>query len=172
MSKLISNPVSVNELLREDMENVRRVLIESYQQYESYFPPQAWEDYLKRIVSSIDNPNVDKILVAKLDQEVLGTLQLFQSGEKAYAIPELKIEAPIIRLLGVHPRARGRGVGHALLNTVIHDAKALGESSIYLHTTDFMHHAIKIYEKLGFKREVSKDFSRGNIVSKCYRLDL
>ncbi|RLL43993.1 GNAT family N-acetyltransferase [Oceanobacillus piezotolerans] len=168
----MSNPIYVSELVSEDFEIVRHVLVESYQQYESYFSPQAWEDYSKRIFSSIDNPNVDKILVAKLDHEILGSLQLFRSGEKAYEIPELQIQAPTIRLLGVHPRARGRGVGKALLNAAIHDAKSLGKSSVYLHTTDFMDHAIRIYEKHGFNRDESKDFSRGSIVSKCYRLDL
>ncbi|MFP3490614.1 GNAT family N-acetyltransferase, partial [Staphylococcus sp. SIMBA_130] len=80
------------------------------QQYEAYFTPQGWKDYSERIVSSIDNPNVDKILVAKINQDILGSLQLFRSAEKAYEKPELQIQAPIIRLLGVHPSARGRGV--------------------------------------------------------------
>ncbi len=168
----MSNPIIVNELVREEIEIVRCVLVESYQQYEAHFTPQAWEDYSKRIASSIENPNVDKILVAKLDQDILGSLQLFQSAEKAYEKAELQIQAPIIRLLGVHPSARGRGVAQALLKTVINDAEAHGDSSVYLHTTDFMVNAIQIYEKLGFRRDESKDFSRGNILSKCYRLDI
>ncbi|MCM3398331.1 GNAT family N-acetyltransferase [Oceanobacillus profundus] len=172
MRKLMSNPIIVNELVREDIEIVRRVLIDSYQQYEAYFTPQGWKDYSERIVSSIDNPNVDKILVAKINQDILGSLQLFRSAEKAYEKPELQIQAPIIRLLGVHPSARGRGVAQALLKAVINDAQALGESNVYLHTTDFMASAIQIYEKLGFERDESKDFSRRNILSKCYRLDI
>jgi GNAT superfamily N-acetyltransferase len=172
MVKLISNPIIVNELVSEDKEAVRHLLVESYRQYESNFTPQAWKNYTKRIVSSIDNPNADRILVAKLEEEVVGTLQLYRSGILAYEIPSLQIQAPIIRLLGVHPVARGHGVGKALVNTVINDVKALGESSVYLHTTDFMVHAVQMYQKLGFKRDGSKDFSRGNMVSKCYRLDL
>ena len=172
MGRLISNQIIVRELVSEDVEAVRQLLIESYQQYEHYFTPQAWEEYSHRIVSSIDNPNVDIILVAKHEQQVVGTLQLFRSGVQAYEIPELQILAPIIRLVAVHPDARGRGVGKTLLDTAIQHVKAVGESSIYLHTTDFMVHAVHLYKKLGFKREQSKDFSRGNMISKCYRLDL
>ncbi|GAA0305150.1 GNAT superfamily N-acetyltransferase [Gracilibacillus halotolerans] len=172
MSKLMNNQIIVKELVSEDAEAVRLLLIESYQQYEHYFTPQAWEEYSNRIVSSIDNPNVDIIFVAELEQRVVGTLQLFRSGVEAYEIPELQIQAPIIRLVAVHPEARGRGVGNVLLNNAIQKVKALGESSIYLHTTDFMVHAVQLYKKLGFQRDKTNDFSRGNMVSKCYRLDL
>src|SRR5690625_4281374 len=116
MGKLINNQIIVRELVSEDVEAVRQLLIESYQQYEHYFTPQAWEEYSHRIVSSIDNPNVDIILVAKHEQQVVGTLQLFRSGVQAYEIPELQILAPIIRLVAVHPDARGRGVGKTLLD--------------------------------------------------------
>ena len=34
---------------------------------------------------------------------------LFQSSEKAYRSQNLQIFSPIIRLLAVHPEARGRG---------------------------------------------------------------
>ncbi|RDW18499.1 N-acetyltransferase [Oceanobacillus arenosus] len=168
----MSNPIIVEELDQDEIEIVRRVLVDSYQQYEDYYSPQGWKDYSKIIVSSIDNPNVDKILVAKLNNDILGSLQLFQSAETAYEKPELQIQAPIIRLLAVHPNARGRGVATELLKAVIENAEVLGKSNVYLHTTDFMVNAIQIYEKFGFVRDVSKDFSRNNILSKCYRFDI
>ncbi|AXI11115.1 N-acetyltransferase [Oceanobacillus zhaokaii] len=168
----MSNPITVNELDPNEIERLRHVLLESYQQYEEYYTPQGWKDYANIIVSSIDNPNVDKIFVAKLNNDILGSLQLFQTAEKAYKLPELQIQAPIIRLLGVHPNARGRGVATELVKAVIKNAEVHGESHVYLHTTDFMVNAIKIYEKLGFVRDVSKDFSRNGILSKCYRFDI
>lgn len=101
-------PVVITELQEEEKELVRRVLVESYQQYEDkYASQEIWEEYLEQIRASIDNPQVDKILVAKSNQDVLGTLQLFESSEKAYGIPELQIFSPIIRLLAVYPKARG-----------------------------------------------------------------
>lgn len=84
------NTIVVDELIEADKETVRRLLVESYQQYEhEYSNPEAWEGYLKNIESSLDNPHVDKVLVAKCNQDILGTLQLFQSSEKAYEKPEL-----------------------------------------------------------------------------------
>lgn len=169
----MSKQVVVTELIAEDKEIVRRVLIESYQQYESdYANPQVWKDYLAEITASIDNPKVDKILVAKSHQDVLGTLQLFQSSETAYEKPELEIFSPIIRLLGVHPEARGRGVAQELLKACVNYAKEQGSTSLYLHSSDKMHRAIRLYEWLGFKRDQSKEFQNHDILVKCYRLDL
>lgn len=169
----MSNQIEVAELREEDREIVRRVLIESYLQYENdYDNPQVWKDYLAEITSSIDNPRVDKILVAKSNQQVLGTLQLFKSSEKAYEKPELGIVSPIIRLLGVHPDARGRGVAQELLKSSVNYAKEQGSTSLYLHSSDRMHRAIRLYEWLGFKRDQSKEFQNHDILVKCYRLDL
>ncbi|MCF3943713.1 GNAT family N-acetyltransferase [Oceanobacillus alkalisoli] len=172
MGKLISNPIIVSELFIDEAEILRQVLSESYQQYERYYSPQGWKDYSRKIVSSVDSPNVDKILVAKRNQEIIGSLQLFKSSEKAYGNPELEIQAPIIRLLAVLPRARGYGVGKALLATAINEVKTSGQSNMYLHTTEFMDGAIQLYKGFGFRRDESKDFVREDILCKCYRLDV
>ncbi len=165
--------IIVSELKEEDKEIACRVLIESYQQYENeYSDPHIWQEYLANIETSFDNPHVDKILVAKSRNEVLGTLQLFQSSEKAYGKPELEIFSPIIRLLGVHPKARGRGVARALLQSSIKYAVEQGSNHLYLHSSDKMHKAIQLYEWLGFKRDLSKEFFNHDILVKCYRLDL
>ncbi|PJN87341.1 GNAT family N-acetyltransferase [Bacillus sp. mrc49] len=169
----MTNPIVVNELIEEDKEEVRRLLVESYQQYEfEYSNPEAWDGYLKNIQSSVDNPLVDKVLVAKCQQDILGTLQLFQSSEKAYEKPELGISSPIIRLLAVHPQSRGRGIAQELLKASVQYAKSQGASSLYLHSTDKMHKAIKLYEWFGFKRDETKEFQNHDILVKCYRLDL
>ena len=104
---MVLNQIIIDELVEDEKETVRRLLVESYQQYEhEYTNPQVWEEYLANIKSSVDNPEVDKILVAKSDQQILGSLQLFETSEKAYQRPELQIFSPIIRLLAVHPERK------------------------------------------------------------------
>jgi len=165
--------IIVEDLLEEDKEVVRNLLVKSYAQYESeYENPAAWQSYLKDINYSIDNPNVDKILVAKNDSTIVGSMQLFQSAEKAYGRSDLQISSPIIRLLAVHPEARGLGVAQQLLKSGINYAKALHASSIYLHTSDSMQKAIQLYEWIGFKRDKTKEFIKSDMLIKCYRLDL
>lgn len=165
--------IIIDELRVEEKEAVRRLLVESYQQYEdSYTNPNVWNEYLVNIKASVDNPDVDKILVAKSDQIILGTLQLFQSSEKAYQKPELQIFSPIIRLLAVHPQARGRGVAQELIRASRDYAKSQGANTLYLHSSDKMQKAIQLYEWLGFKRDHTKEFMNHDILVKCFRLDL
>jgi GNAT superfamily N-acetyltransferase len=148
-------------------------LVESYQQYENeYTNSQDWEIYLTNIKASVDNSNVNKILIAKSDPNILGTLQLFESSEKAYQKPELQIYSPIIRLLAVHPQARGRGVAQELIKAGIHFAKSQGATKLYLYSSDKMQKAIRLYEWLGFKRDHTKEFMNNDILVKCYCLDL
>jgi ribosomal protein S18 acetylase RimI-like enzyme len=75
-------------------------------------------------------------------------------------------------LLGVHPHARGRGVAQELLKASINYAKELGAVSLYLHSSDRMDKAIRLYEWLGFKRDETKEFQNQEILVKCYRFDL
>ncbi|MBP1083631.1 MULTISPECIES: GNAT family N-acetyltransferase [Bacillus] len=169
----MSQNVSITDLEEQDRETVRQLLIDSYSQYEKKFEnPDMWLNYLANISASVDNPQIDRILVAKNGQSVLGTLQLFESSEKAYGRPELEIFSPIVRLLAVHPEARGRGVGQALLKESCQYAKLKRAESLYLHSTDLMQKAIQLYEWLGFKRDESKEFYNQNILVKCYRFDL
>ena len=173
MIVLVTNQIIIDEIREDEKEQVRNLLVKSYQQYEhSYKDPEIWKMYLENIQSSVDNPDVDKILVAKSNQDILGSLQLFQSSEKAYARPELEIFSPIIRLLGVHPEARGRGVAQELLKASVDYAKELGATSLYLHSGDKMHKAIRLYEWFGFKRDQTKEFQNQQVLVKCFRFDL
>jgi GNAT superfamily N-acetyltransferase len=56
------------------------------------------------------------------------------------------------RALGVHPDARGHGIGRQLVELCIERARACGASTIGIHTGEFMTAAIAIYERLGFRR--------------------
>ena len=66
-----------------------------------------------------------------------------------------------IRLLAVTPAARGRGVGKALTHDCIERARALGRSSVVLHTTRAMETAWRMYEQLAFRRSPDLDFRQG-----------
>ncbi|MFL6555501.1 MAG: GNAT family N-acetyltransferase [Bacillus sp. (in: firmicutes)] len=169
----MTNQIIVDEIAEQEIEAVRRLLVESYQQYEhAYSNPQLWDNYLTNIKASVDNSDVKKILIAKSEDHILGTLQLFESSETAYQKPELEIFSPIIRLLAVHPQARGRGVAQALIKAGVQFAKSQGADKLYLHSSDKMQQAIRLYEWLGFKRDETKEFRNNDILVKCFRLDL
>ncbi|MET1029943.1 GNAT family N-acetyltransferase [Domibacillus tundrae] len=167
-SKLI-----IQELATPDKAAVRQLLLDGYKQYENEFTDkEAWHDYVENIKHSIDNPNIDRILVAKQAEKVVGTLQLFKNADVAYGRPELDIHSPIVRLLAVHPEARGQGVAQALLRESLLYAYHQGAAHLYLHSGDIMKKAIQLYEWIGFKRDVAKEFFNRDVHVKCFRYDL
>ncbi|MFJ5769311.1 GNAT family N-acetyltransferase [Psychrobacillus sp. NPDC093180] len=169
----MTSVITIDVVQETEKEAVGRLLVESYSQYkDSYANIQDWLNYAYDLTSSVNNPKVEKILVAKDGEEILGTLQLFTNSETAYNKPDLEIDSPIIRMLAVSPAARGKGIAQALMKESIKYARGIGANHIYLHTSDKMSKAIRLYEYLGFKRDRSKEFNKLNFVVKCYRLDI
>lgn len=165
--------IVIEELNLEDKVQVTAGIVEGYSQYkENYSDPTMWEEYVEGINKSLDNPNIEKVLVAKEEQNILGSLQLYLNSEAAYGKPELNIDAPIIRLLVVSPQARGKGIAQSLINKALDFARKIDAEYLYLHTTDMMATAVKLYERLGFERNTERDFQNRNHLVKCYRFKL
>ncbi|NRS15320.1 GNAT family N-acetyltransferase [Brevibacillus sp. HB1.2] len=156
----------------EDRDQIEEHLLEAYQQYEQHLSTVKWERYKEEIRQSVTNSRTLAFIVAVLDSEIVGSVQLFVSSEAAYAKPELGIDSPIIRFLAVSPKARGHGIAAQLIAESIHRMERLGATTLHLHTTDMMASAIKLYERLGFTRAIEKDFSNGETLVKSYWLRL
>lgn len=165
--------IEITLLEERDKAQVRQVLIEGYTQYKASYKDEAdWLEYLQAIEHSLENPVLDRVLVAKEGEKVLGSLQIYLDAATAYAGAELDFKAPIVRLLVVHPDARGKGIAQKLLEESFAYAKSLQAPKLYLHTSDMMAAAIKLYEKLGFKRDYTKEFYKKDILVKCYAYDI
>ncbi|GAB4267379.1 GNAT family N-acetyltransferase [Deferrisoma sp.] len=73
-----------------------------------------------------------------------------------------------IRLLGVDPAFRGRGIGRALTEACI--ARAHGQ--VILHTTRAMEAAWHMHEGMGFRRSPDLDFLQKDLPVFGFRLRL
>jgi ribosomal protein S18 acetylase RimI-like enzyme len=62
------------------------------------------------------------------------------------------------RALAVDPEARGRGVGRALVEACIRQARGSGRRGVSILTRPSMTAAHRLYETLGFAREASLDW--------------
>ena len=80
---------------------------------------------------------------------------------------------PEVRLLAVAPSARRQGVGAALMTECVRRARKEGAQFLTLHTNTLMRAAIRLYERMGFKRYPEFDFSVSDDVTvRGYHLDL
>lgn len=164
--------VEVRDAVAEDREAILRIVVAAYSQYEAVMSPDRWADYKASIIESVDKEGPQARIVAEVNGEIVGSVLLFTSSTTAYGRPELKIDSPIIRLLGVAPEARGLGVATELIKESIRRSLALGASTLHLHTSDLMASAIKLYERLGFERATDKEMYNGDVLVKCYKLQL
>jgi GNAT superfamily N-acetyltransferase/DNA-binding MarR family transcriptional regulator len=82
------------------------------------------------------------ILFVLKEGEVVGTCALVRHGDEQFELTKMAVAT----------HARGRGIGLKLAEAVIDRAWALGAKVLYLETSPKLVPAIRLYEKLGFKK--------------------
>jgi GNAT superfamily N-acetyltransferase len=151
---------------------IRKQRVYSYEGLAQNIPDEHWQALKQAISSDKDaQPGVEQI-VAELEGTIIGSIVLFPANTLAYKGYMDELEYPEIRMLAVIPEARGKGVATALVHECIRRAKVKGYQSIGLHTADYMESAVRLYERLGFKRLPQFDFQPTNdgITVKAYLL--
>ena len=107
-----------------------------------------------------------RLYVAEVDGEAVGVGGLKLLSE---TVGEIK-------RMFVRPTARGLGVGRAIVEQLIDDARELGCETVYLESASFMHPAHALYRSVGFVPSDSyagREFEgAGHDVSVFMRLDL
>ena len=77
-----------------------------------------------------------------------------------------------LKRMYVRPRARGRGVGRALLAALEAEARALGATHVVLETGSLQPDAISLYEEAGYRPIPCFGPYAGEPLSRCYQRDL
>ena len=121
------------------------------------FTERAWAENAFRVEAVRKR---GEIFVAQSDGELLGTAVLVRSGNELRQIARTG-EAEI-HLVAVKSSARRRGVAEALLHACEQRAVEIGIDSLVLSTQASMVAAQRLYEKLGFRRNPERDWSRDN----------
>jgi ribosomal protein S18 acetylase RimI-like enzyme len=117
----------------------------------------ASADYRSRLGQAQDRADNAELLVAvDADGAVLGSVTYSLAGQP-YAEVSRPGEAEF-RMLGVDPRARGRGVGEALVQACLDRARRDGATAMAICTMPEMTSAQGIYTRLGFVRDPERDW--------------
>ena len=122
--------------------------------YREFIPPEMteWHEYLARIADVGARAGRTTVLVALVDGAIAGTatVELDEHIESNWREPVAPDEAHL-RMLGVDPAYRRRGVARALMQAVIELAQAHNRTRLTLETTPRMLAAQRMYESLGFQ---------------------
>jgi ribosomal protein S18 acetylase RimI-like enzyme len=106
---------------------------------------------------SLGTDGAGQVLVAVIDGAIVGTIMV-RGGPDSGEIVQGPDEAEI-RALAVAKEAQGRGVGQALLRTVIEQTAARGIRHLVLSTQPDMRTAHRLYERAGFRRLPERDWT-------------
>ena len=113
---------------------------------------EAYDSVLRDVAGRAANADV---LVATVDGIPMGTVTFVPGpGPQAEGNDP---DAATLRMLGVAPEARGKGIGAALIDTCVRLARDLGRRRVVLDTRESMHSAHRLYESAGFRRAPELD---------------
>ncbi|MGH2679624.1 MAG: GNAT family N-acetyltransferase [Actinomycetota bacterium] len=159
--------MDVREAAPEEHAEAGRVTAEAYREYVRP-GEEDWERYLFRIADVAARADRTTILVAVDEGRILGSLTLeldgrVRDGDDADQRP-LEPEEAHIRMLGVDPAARTRGVARTLMEESEERARAAGKTFMTLHTTSRMEAAQAMYQRLGYERLANRVYPDGFVL--------
>ncbi len=152
----------IRDAKREELDDVADVISAAYAQYAP--PPESG----KALLDAFDEYRIDQrdvwsrladsqLIVAEEEGRIIGTVTFYPPGSDKKG-ENWPAEWAAIRLLAVHPDARGKGIGRLLTDECLRRARELGAPAVGLHTSHIMAVAQAMYERMGFTRYPENDF--------------
>ncbi|HET9256696.1 MAG TPA: GNAT family N-acetyltransferase [Pseudonocardiaceae bacterium] len=140
--------IEVRPAREDDLDSVGRIVTAAYAEFEPWLTPANWARMMGNIAKVIEPGAPGLLRVACLGGQLAGTVTYLPPGPKDYQrVPQ---EWAVIRVLGVGPAWRGRGVARALTEDCLALAKADHAPAVGLHTAEMMVAARTLYERAGF----------------------
>ena len=131
-----------------DAGRVDAVALAAFAQYEGVY--SDWETLTRGVGSMSSLAKCSEIIVAEDEGQLVGAVS-YCAPDSSPRADFFEAEWPIIRMLVVDPRSRGRGVGRKLTEACIARARRDGASLISLHTSPAMEVALRMYLAMGFR---------------------
>jgi len=142
--------------------------------YEEFVDPgdPDWGGYLDHVGDVAGRAGSVPVLVAVEGGRVLGSATM-ETEDAGMGDDPVEPGTANLRMLGVDPQARGRGVGRALVESCLDLARRQGKRAVTLHTTGDMKVAHRLYESMGFVRDPARDWQVAeDFMLYAFRLDL
>jgi ribosomal protein S18 acetylase RimI-like enzyme len=163
--------IEIREATRHEFADAGHVTADAYREFVGE-GDDAWHEYLDHIADVEGRADRTTILVAMEEGRILGsaTLELFDRVEPEDD-PTLHPDEAHVRMVGVDPGARRRGIARGLFDRCFEIARANGKTFVTLHTTERMATAQRMYEAMGFLRLDDRVFPDGFVLL-TYRIEL
>ncbi len=133
----------------DDVDAMNAVALAAFAQYETVY--SDWQSLARGVGAMASLAEQAEMIVAEDRMgAVVGGVAYFGPGKTPRA-EFFEDDWPIIRMLVVHPSARGNGIGRALTEKCVSRARQDGARLIAIHTSPVMEVALSMYLAMGFK---------------------
>ena len=163
--------VTIRRAREEELPAIGKLTFEAYRA-DGHLAGREDGSYAGQLSNARRRYEEAELLVAvDAEETLLGTVTIAHPGS---SMREIGADADLeFRMLAVSPVARGRGMGEALTRRVLDRARELGFTAVVLSSSENMHAAHRLYERLGFRRTPSLDWSpEPDVPLITYRLDI
>lgn len=158
-------PIEIHEARPEEYAEAGRVTADAYREFFADADADAdLRSYLEEIADVAGRAPRTTILVAVEGDRIIGSATLELDGRTDENAGPLAPDEAHIRMLGVHPGARGVGVGGRLMAACEELARAAGRTRMTLHTTTFMRAAREMYAGLGYEPSDDRVYPDGSVL--------
>jgi ribosomal protein S18 acetylase RimI-like enzyme len=147
----VESVIAIRKLRDDEWDAAGAATAEAYVEHEP--GDGSWGGYLRRIADVATRSRRALVLVAEVDGTVAGTatLELDQRIDPASSHAPLAADEAHLRMVGVVPSMRRRGIGRRLVLAAIAAARDHGKTRMTLDTTAKMTAAQRMYQELGFR---------------------
>jgi GNAT superfamily N-acetyltransferase len=170
----------IREARADEIDRVSALLVAAY---EEHLPPahaglapavrSVWEGYRADIANVRSRLPYSNLIVGVEGDRILGSVTFYPRAGALVRYPELPETWAGFRLLGVHPDARGQGLGRLLTLECIRRAREAGARTLGLHTSSLMAVARAMYLRMSFRHAPEHDFTpTPGFLVESYRMDL
>jgi ribosomal protein S18 acetylase RimI-like enzyme len=147
---MLADGIIVDPAKKSEIESIEDVVRRSYEEYTHRMSQEDGQTILKNLADGVRNSDDAVRLVARHNDRVCGYVAYFPPGKSDGVI--FPREWASIRSLAVDPLMRGRGISRMLMAQCFRRADADQAGIFGLHTSEAMHTARAMYERMGFRQ--------------------
>jgi 8-oxo-dGTP pyrophosphatase MutT (NUDIX family)/predicted N-acetyltransferase YhbS len=148
---------TIREVRPDEYDHLGAITRTAYTILPGHVDEPDYENELAAVARRANAPGAT-VLVAVESNEVVGGVTYVADATSPLAEWKTPKTAGI-RMLAVAPHMQGKGVGESLTRACIDRARAEGNDTLFLHSTQWMHGAHRLYERLGFRRAPGHDWA-------------
>jgi ribosomal protein S18 acetylase RimI-like enzyme len=161
---LVADDIDIHPIRESEFAAAGEATARAYREFQRPEWP-GYAAYVARIADIPERANVATVLVAVVDGVIAGsaTLELTERIRPSSTGPLAPDEAHL-RMLGVSPEFRGRGIARQLVIKCIEVARAAGKQRLTLDTAPVMVAAQQLYTSMGFTPTPERPMPDGSVL--------